>query len=71
MRHELDKLGFEYRPIVAGNFADQKMLDHMDVEPFGSLPNASWIQQHGLFIGNHHYDVSDRLAPLAGLGKGG
>jgi hypothetical protein len=35
------------------------------------LPNASWIQQHGLFIGNHHYDVSDRLAPLAGLGKGG
>ena len=71
LRHELDELGFEYRPIVAGNFADQKMLDHMDVEPFGSLPNASWIQQHGLFIGNHHYDVSDRLAPLAGLGKGG
>jgi len=67
LRLFLDKNGVEYRPIVAGNFAEQAMIKHMDVEPVGSLPNASYVQTHGLFIGNHHYDITGTLAFLKQL----
>ncbi len=64
LRSFLEKSGVEYRPIVAGNFAEQDMMKHMNVEVVGNLPNASYIQKHGLFIGNHHYDITDSLAFL-------
>jgi len=67
LRLFLDKNGVEYRPIVAGNFAKQAMIKHMDVEPVGTLPNASYVQTKGLFIGNHHYDITGALAFLKQL----
>ena len=67
LRTFLDARGFEYRPIVAGNFAEQEVLKFMDVECFGSLDSASHIQRNGLFIGNHHYDVGVALRALADL----
>ena len=67
LRLFLDKNGVEYRPIVAGNFAEQAMIKHMDVEPVGTLPNASYVQTQGLFIGNHHYDITGALAVLKHL----
>jgi CDP-6-deoxy-D-xylo-4-hexulose-3-dehydrase len=67
LRLFLDKNGVEYRPIVAGNFAEQAMIKHMDVEPVGTLPNASYVQTNGLFIGNHHYDITGALAFLKQL----
>lgn len=69
LREELDKLAVEYRPIVAGNFANQEMLKHMDVEISGDLANAEWIQNNGLFIGNHHYDIRHLIDPLMHIGK--
>lgn len=54
----------ECRPIVAGNFAKNEVLKHMDHEIFGSLPNASHIDTEGLFVGNHQYDLSQELKYL-------
>jgi CDP-6-deoxy-D-xylo-4-hexulose-3-dehydrase len=67
LRAFLDSRGFEYRPIVAGNFAEQEVLNFMNFECFGPLNNASHVQHNGLFIGNHHYDVSAALRELANL----
>jgi CDP-6-deoxy-D-xylo-4-hexulose-3-dehydrase len=67
LRAFLDCQGFEYRPIVAGNFAEQEVLKYMDFECFGSLSNAIHVQRNGLFIGNHHYDVGAALQKLASL----
>lgn len=70
LRKELDNMNVDYRPIVAGNFANQVMLSHMNVKGQHNLPNADTIQQRGLFIGNHHYDVSRQLEVIAGVGQG-
>ena len=67
LRQFLDKNGFEYRPIVAGNFTEQKVLEYMNFECMGSLPNADCIQRNGLFIGNHHRDFSSTLRLLNDL----
>lgn len=70
LRKELDDIGVEYRPVVAGNFASQAMLSYMNVKGQTNLPNADAIQQRGLFIGNHHYDVSRQLEAIAMAGRG-
>lgn len=64
---ELDRLGFECRPIVAGNFAKNPVMRHIPHEIHGSLPNAQYIDANGLFVGNHHYPIPEAVAALAGL----
>ncbi len=49
------------RPIVAGNFAKNQVLKWFDYEIHGELKNADWIDQNGLFVGNHQYDISQEL----------
>jgi CDP-6-deoxy-D-xylo-4-hexulose-3-dehydrase len=63
----LGERGFECRPIVAGNFAKNKVMALMDHEVRGSLGNADHIDTHGLFIGNHHYPIEDAMRELATL----
>lgn len=60
----LGNAGFECRPIVAGNFAKNEVLKYMDYEIFGKLSNADYIDQNGLFIGNHQYDISEAILTL-------
>ena len=67
LRKVLDSRGFEYRPIVAGNFVEQKVVKYMNYECFDKLVKATAIQRNGLFIGNHHYDVSSSLQALSDL----
>lgn len=67
-RQLVDRLnagGFECRPIVAGNFAKNRVMALMDHEIFGSLDNADHIDSHGLFIGNHHYPIEEAMIELA------
>lgn len=52
------------RPIVAGNFAKNEVMSWFDYAIHGALANADWIDQHGLFIGNHHYPLDAELALL-------
>ena len=52
----LNSLGFECRPIVAGNFVKNKVIKYFNAEIDDEYSNASLIDTHGLFIGNHHLD---------------
>jgi CDP-6-deoxy-D-xylo-4-hexulose-3-dehydrase len=63
----LDELGFESRPIVAGNFTKNPVMAHIPHFIHGDLPNAEYIDQNGLFIGNHHYPIPEAVEVLAGL----
>lgn len=42
----------ETRPIVTGNFLRQPVLKYYDYEVFGDTPNADWIDDNGMMIGN-------------------
>ena len=42
----LNILGFECRPIVAGNFAKNAVVDYFDYETHDDLGNASWIDEN-------------------------
>jgi len=59
--------GFECRPIVAGNFAKNEVMKYFDFEIHGTLKNANYIDDNGLFVGNHHYPIPDAIEALAAL----
>lgn len=61
----LHQLGFECRPIVTGNFARKPVMSHIPHEIHAALPNADYLDAHGLFIGNHHYPMPDAAELLA------
>jgi len=64
---KLNELGFECRPIVAGNFAKNEVVKYFDSEVHGTLKNADHIDQNGLFVGNHHYPIPEAFTALAQL----
>lgn len=63
----LNDLGFECRPIVAGNFAKNEVVEYFDSEVSGTLNNAEHIDKNGIFVGNHHYPITEAIAELAKL----
>jgi len=64
---KLNGLGFECRPIVAGNFAKNEVVKYFDSEVHGVLKNADHIDKNGLFVGNHHYPILEAFEALAKL----
>lgn len=64
---KLNDLGFECRPIVAGNFAKNEVVKYFDSEISGTLNNAEHIDKNGIFVGNHHYPISEAITELAKL----
>ncbi|MEO0370298.1 MAG: DegT/DnrJ/EryC1/StrS family aminotransferase [Pseudomonadota bacterium] len=62
---KLDALGFECRPIVAGDFTKNPVMQHIPHTIHGPLPNAEYIDGNGLFIGNHHYPIPEAAEVLA------
>jgi len=63
----LNELGFECRPIVAGNFAKNEVVKYFDSEVHGELKNSEYIDKNGLFVGNHHYPICEAIATLGAL----
>ncbi len=63
----LNDLGFECRPIVAGNFAKNEVVKLFDSETHGTLQNANHIDKSGLFVGNHHFPMPDAMKAIARL----
>jgi CDP-6-deoxy-D-xylo-4-hexulose-3-dehydrase len=61
----LNELGFECRPIVAGNFAKNEVVRYFDSEVHGTLANADHIDQNGVFVGNHHYPIDEAVEALS------
>ena len=64
---QLNSLGFECRPIVAGNFAKNEVVKYFDSEVHGNLKNAEHIDKNGLFVGNHHYPMLEAFDALSTL----
>lgn len=64
---KLTELGFECRPVVAGNFAKNEVVKYFDSEVHGTLKNAEHVDQNGLFIGNHHFPLPEAFAALTQL----
>ncbi len=56
-----DKNNIEYRPIVAGNFTKNKVIEYFNYTIFGNLNNSNILHDNGLFIGNHHFNVKTQL----------
>ena len=67
---DLQRSGFECRPIVAGNFAKNPVVQYFDHEIHGELPNAQHLDRHGLFVGNHHYPIPEAIDALARVWRG-
>jgi len=65
--NKLNDLGFECRPIVAGNFAKNEVVKYFDSETPFPLNNATHIDGNGLFVGNHHYEISEAIDSLSQL----
>lgn len=61
----LNEFQIECRPIVAGNFAKNEVIKYFNYEICGELKNAQWIDANGLFVGNHQYDIRDKIDLLA------
>lgn len=57
----LESNRIETRPIVAGNFTINPVMEHLEFTPIPQLPNANLIHREGFFIGNHHFDVSAEI----------
>lgn len=71
-RAELVKLlvenGIECRPIVTGNFLKNKeVLEHFDYEVSGSLGASEYLDEHGLFVGNHQNEIEKEIKLLAAI----
>ena len=46
--------GYDSRPVVTGNFLRQPVIKFYDYEVFGETPNADFIHDHAMMIGNSH-----------------
>ena len=64
---DLRAAGFECRPIVAGNFAKNPVVQYFDHEIHGELRNAEYIDSHGLFVGNHPHPIAQAVQALGRL----
>jgi len=64
---KLGSIGFEVRPIVAGNFCLNPVINFFEYVIHGTLENANYIHTNGLFIGNHHYSIRQGLRKLQSL----
>ena len=65
--NKLTDLGFEFRPIVTGNFLKNDVVKYFDFEISNNLQNAEYIDKNGLFLGNHHYSIKDAFKALSTL----
>jgi CDP-6-deoxy-D-xylo-4-hexulose-3-dehydrase len=65
LQMNLNGLGFECRPIVAGNFAKNEVVKYFNYEIHNELKNAEHIDRNGLFIGNHHYPIPEAISALS------
>ncbi|MFK7696935.1 DegT/DnrJ/EryC1/StrS family aminotransferase [Paenibacillus sp. HJGM_3] len=63
----LQNNGIDCRPIVAGNFAKNEVVKWFDSEVHGTLHNSEYIDKFGFFVGNHHYDIRDKIEFLYNL----
>lgn len=52
LKANLQTKGIEYRPVISGNFLRHPVIRYYDFES-DPLPNADYVHDHGVMIGNH------------------
>ena len=67
---EMNILGIETRPVIAGNFLKQPISRRYGFPAGGPLENVDFVHNNGLFIGNNPFDYSDRIRSLCDHLKG-
>jgi CDP-4-dehydro-6-deoxyglucose reductase, E1 len=60
----LIKNNIDVRPIVSGNFVKNEVISYYDYEVFQDLKNSEYLDSYGFFVGNHHYDITDKINHL-------
>lgn len=65
--HALTAADVEVRPIVAGNFTRNPVMQHLDAIVPDELPAADRIHDDGLFVGNHHFPIDAQIDLLASV----
>jgi CDP-4-dehydro-6-deoxyglucose reductase, E1 len=63
----LTKNGVETRPIVAGNFMKNPVIDRLNWDSYGTFGAADDIDQNGFFIGNDCHDLKENITRVAEL----
>ncbi len=61
----LDDLGVESRPIVSGNFTKQPVMQFLPHDIHADLKSSDYVDGNGLFIGNHHFEISSEIEMFA------
>jgi len=56
--------GVECRPVVAGNIARHRIVEHFDYEVAGTLEAADCVHERGLYVGNYATDLSEQITRL-------
>lgn len=62
---KMNEAGIEVRPVIAGNFTRQKTIKHMEYVIRGGLPNSGTVDRCGFYVGNAHFDITDKIDYLA------
>ena len=57
----LESQGIECRPIVAGNFMKNPVIEHLNFISNGNYESANQIHDNGLFIGNDIRDLEENI----------
>jgi CDP-6-deoxy-D-xylo-4-hexulose-3-dehydrase len=52
--------GIDCRPIVAGNFCRQPVMSKLNYK-YDKIVNADAVNDRGLFVGNHHYELVEEF----------
>jgi len=64
----LTENGVECRPVVTGNFLkNTEVLKYFDYEISGTLEAAEYLDEHGLFVGNHQNEIEKQLQLLSSI----
>ena len=65
---KLQKNNIECRPIVTGNFLKNiEVLQYFDYEVAGTIENAEYIDENGLFVGNQQLPIQEQIEHLFNL----
>ncbi len=60
----LSKYKVESRPIVAGNFTRNPVMQHLESTHLSALPTSDEVHNEGLFIGNHHVNFESKIREI-------
>lgn len=59
--------GVDTRPIVAGNFTKNPVIDRMNTTPMGEYPNADYLDKNGFFLGNDCVNLAGKILKVGKL----